>query len=112
MYHLAIGEHGNTNGVVWQTATMRDNFEQFGGFISLDTMKRAINKWLWPYMSVTMYNKMRMLCLGCEAIMCGERADAYEFMSRFLIKNLTGQPPEDVNAVAGDGFFNQVSARR
>ena len=109
---LAIDEHGNTNGVVWQTATVRDNFERFGGFISLDTMKQANDKWLWPYMSVAMYNKMRMLCLGCEGIMCGERADAYEFMSRFLIKNLPDRPLEDVNAVAGDGLFNQISARR
>ena len=69
---------------------MRDNFEQFGGFISLDTTKRAINKWLWLYMSVTMYNEMRMLCLGCEAITCGERVGAYEFMCQFLIKNSPG----------------------
>ena len=32
---LAIDEHGNTNGVVWQTATMRNNFEQFGGFCNV-----------------------------------------------------------------------------
>ena len=86
---------------------MRANFERFGGYISLDTMKRAINKWLWPYMSIVMYNELRKLCLGCEAIVCGEREDAYRFMIGFLIKNSPGKPSSDVHAVAGDGFFNQ-----
>lgn len=38
-----------TNKIIsaaWQTATMRDNFERFGSYISLDAMKRDINKLL------------------------------------------------------------------
>ena len=77
VYKLAHDEKGDINGVVWQTATMRDNFERFGGYISLDTMKRAINKWLWPYMSVVMYNEMRMVCLGCEGIVVGVHVRKY-----------------------------------
>jgi len=32
-------------GVIWQTATMRHNFELFGDFVGLDMMKRG-NKYL------------------------------------------------------------------
>ena len=39
--------------------------------------------------------------------MCGEREDAYTFMCQFLLRNSPGRPAEDVNVVAGDGFFNQ-----
>ena len=56
VYELAIDAKGNAHGIVWKTTTLRDNFERFGGYISLDTMKRSISKWLWPYMSVVMYN--------------------------------------------------------
>ena len=80
VYDRAAYDDGNIHGVVWQTATMRANFEHFGSYISLDTMKRAINKWLWPYMSIAMYNETRNVCICCEAIMCGERDDAYQFM--------------------------------
>ena len=91
---------------------MRDNFERFGGYISLDTMKRSIRKWLWPYMSVVMYNELNMMCIGCEGIMCGERADAYEFMCSFLLSNSPGRPAKEVNVVAGDGFFSQIMINR
>ena len=45
-YELAYDSEGTINGAVWQTATMRDNFERFGGFICLDVMKRGINELL------------------------------------------------------------------
>ena len=55
-YELAYDSEGTINGAVWQTATMRDNFERFGGFICLDIMKRGLNKLLLPYSAVSMYN--------------------------------------------------------
>ena len=106
-YDVAYDTEGDLIGIVWQTATMRDNYERFGGYISLDTMKRGINKWLWPYMAVVMYNEMKSVCLGCEGIMIGEKEGAYDFMCKFLIECSPGRNPEDVHVVAGDGFFGQ-----
>ena len=107
-YDLAYDSDGTINGAVWQTATMRDNFERFGGFICLDVMKRGINKLLWPYLAVAMYNDLEQVCVGCEAIVCSERAEAYEFVVKFMCSNSPGRPTEDVYVVAGDGFFNQA----
>ncbi|KAL7524477.1 hypothetical protein ACHAWF_000965 [Thalassiosira exigua] len=45
-------------GVLWQTATMRRNFELFGQYISMD-MKRGINKLRWPYCVVTMNDESK-----------------------------------------------------
>ena len=106
-YELAYDSEGTINGAVWQTATMRDNFERFGGFICLDMMKRGINKLLWPYSAVSMYNDLEQVCVGCEGIMCAERFEAYKFMTAFLVKNTPNRPIENVNVVAGDGFFNE-----
>ena len=37
------------------------------------------------YVNCYMYNELRKLCLGCEAIVCGEREDAYRFMVKFQV---------------------------
>jgi len=107
VYDIAYDSDGTINGAVWQTATMRDNFERFGGFICLDVMKRGINKLLWPYLAVAMYNDLEQVCVGCEAIVCAERKEAYDFVVKFMCRNSPGRPTEDVYVVAGDGFFNQ-----
>ena len=64
-YVIALDASSTANGVVWMTATMCDNVKRFGSYISLDTMKRGINKWLWPYMAIVMYNDLSMICLVC-----------------------------------------------
>ena len=109
-YKLAEDTSGKEKklvGVVWMTATMRRNFELFGGYISLDMMKRGINTLLWPYCAVVMYDEHKQICVACEGILCGEREDTYRFMARFLAENAPGRPLADVTIVAGDGFFDQ-----
>jgi len=50
-FRLANGADGKCNGVLWMTPTMHENFRRFGSFISLDTMKRGRNTYLWHYFS-------------------------------------------------------------
>ena len=117
VYELARGAGDDPKrkkllGVIWQTATMRRNFELFGDYISLDMMKRALNILLWPYTAVCMYDDARKLCLGCEGVLCGERMDMYEFMCQFLGKSSPGRPLSEVKIVSGDGFFDTETIRR
>ena len=109
-YKLAEDTSGKKKklvGVVWMTATIRRNFEHFGGYISLDMMKRGLNTLLWPYIAVSMYDKDMKLCIACEGILCGERVDMYKLVADFLADSAPGRPLSEVNVVAGDGFFNQ-----
>ena len=99
-------------GVIWQTATMRRTFELFGDFIGLDRMKRGINTLLWPYFSVTMYDKMSKICIACEGILCGEQEDMYQFACDFLGAASPKRPLYEVKVVAGDGFFDQDLVRK
>jgi hypothetical protein len=62
-------------------------------------------------MSIVMYNEHKMMCLGCEDIMCGERVDGYKFMCNFLIRNTPGRHPNEVHVFSGDGFFDQEMVR-
>ena len=49
---------------------MRNDFDRFGRFVSIDEIKQGLNKFLWPYVSVTMYNETKQVCVGCEGIVC------------------------------------------
>ena len=106
------GHNKKLLGVIWQTATMRRNFELFGDFIGMDMMKRGINTLLWPYFSVTMYDEMSKICIACEGILCGEREDMYQFACDFLGAASPKRPLSEVKVVAGDGFFDQELIRR
>ena len=77
-YQILADSDGEITGCLWMTSTMRNNFELFGSYISVDAMKRDINILLWPYMAVTMLNEMGNVCVGCEGIMLSEREEAYK----------------------------------
>ena len=85
-YQLLADTNGRYTGCIWQTSTMKDNFDRFGSFLSIDKMKRGINKLLWPYMSITMYNEINCVCVACEAIIFSEREEFYNAMIQFILK--------------------------
>ena len=106
-YRCAIGPNGQVNGVVWQTASMRSNFERFGSYICIDAMMRELNTLNWPYFAITLNNEIGKVCVGCEALMCSERLEAYSFMLNSCFEMCPGRKKKDVLVVSGDGFFNQ-----
>ena len=55
---------------------MNDNFDTFGGILSINTMKHGINICLWPNISITMYNEINYIRVDCEAIICSERVES------------------------------------
>ena len=94
-------------GVLWQTATMRRNFELFGGYLCLDMMMRGLNTLAWPYVAAAMYDDDDKLVIGCEGILCGERVDMYGCLSKFMEDYSPGRPLSTVEVVSGDAFFDQ-----
>lgn len=108
LYELFHDTRGKCTGCVWQTSIMRDNFERFGGFIALDAMKREINSLLWPYMAITMYNELEMICLACEAIVITERKEAYKALINFVCdEKHSSRLHKDVSVLTADGAVNQ-----
>lgn len=106
-YRLARDGNGNVVGAVWQTATMRSNFELFGDYVCLDSMQRKLNQLHWPYISLTMRNEMEQVCVGAEGIVASEREEAYEFLLNFIVDNSPGRDKTKVYVLSGDGFFTQ-----
>ena len=70
---------------------MRDNFDRFGGYVSMDAMMRPINDMKWPYVSISMFNELNPVCVACEGIVCGERVEAYNAMLTFVLENTNKQ---------------------
>ena len=106
-YVLLQDKSGKYTGCLWQTATMRDSFERFGGFISIDAMKRGINKFLWPYVAITMYNEMESICVGCEGIICTEREEAYRALIDFVLDSSPKRARSQIYVLSADGFVSQ-----
>ena len=106
-YQLLADTNGRCTGCIWQTSTMKDNFDRFGCFLNIDAMKRGINKLLWPYMSITMYNEINCVCVACEAIICSEREESYNAMIQFVLRNSKRRSNENIHVIAADGFINQ-----
>ena len=86
---------------------MRDNFERFGGYISMDAMMRPINDMKWPYVSISMFNELNSVCVACEGIICGERVEAYNAMVQFVLDNTNKRSRHDIHIVAANGILNQ-----
>ena len=110
-YQILADDSGEITGCFWMTATMRKNFELYGGFFSVDTMNRDINILLWPYMATTMHNDMGQVCVGCEGIIISEREEAYEAMLNFQAEN-SRRKKTDVYGISADGFLSQDIIRR
>ena len=63
---------------------MRDNFERFRGFIYWNIVKHRINKFLYPYVTVAMYNDLEEIYIRYECIMTPERIEGYNFVLDFI----------------------------
>ena len=42
------------------------------------------------HLAVAMFNDLEQVCAGCEAIVCAERKEAYEFVVKFMCRNSPG----------------------
>ncbi len=65
-----MGNGGAT--AVWQTGTMRGDFELCGCALHLDFMKRKLNSFIWPYISIVAINGNDGQRCVAEVIACVE----------------------------------------
>ena len=68
------------------TSVTRSNFEKSSQFITIDEMKKKIDMYLIPYISVVILDDSNKVQVRCEAIVTGETFDAYKFMLEFYFQ--------------------------
>ena len=97
---------GAATMVLWQTGTMRGDFELYGCALHLDFMKRQLNSYEWPYISIVAMDSNGSPRVVAEGIACTERNEAYVAAVQSLLAMSPGRTNENVLAVFADGALN------
>lgn len=97
---------GAATMVLWQTGTMRGDFELYGCALHLDFMKRQLNSYEWPYISIVAMDSNGSPRVMAEGIACTERNEAYVAAVQSLLDMSPGRTNENVLAVFADGALN------
>ena len=79
--NLAHDGDNKVTGIVWMTSYIRDNFERFGDYISIDVMHSSIcNTKSFCYIVPVIKNEVGKINVVCEGFLISETHDAYTFV--------------------------------
>jgi hypothetical protein len=104
-YRIARASDGSACGYVWQTSTMRADWEDYGNVIFLDAMKRQLNSIHWPYIGPCILDGYRKVAVVCESICIAEKIMAYAWIMRMLASMGPRRQLSRVAVIFGDGIF-------
>jgi hypothetical protein len=104
-FRIAHASDGSVCGYVWQTATMRADWEDYGSVIFLDAMKRQLNSIYWPYIGPCILDGYRKVAVVCESICIAEKIMAYAWIMRMLASMGPRRQLSRVSVIYGDGIF-------
>ena len=80
-FNLAHNSNNKVTGIVWITSYMRDTFERFGNYISIDVMHSSIcNTKKVCYIAPVTKNEIGKINVVCEGFVFPETHDAYTFV--------------------------------
>ncbi len=99
------GENGGATAIVWQTVTMRIDFELYGCALHLDFMKRTANSFEWLYISIVVVDGNESPRCVAEGIACVEQHSVYIFAVKALPKMVPGRTLDKLLVVFADGIL-------
>lgn len=73
----------------------------------LDSMKRQQNSLYWPYFGPALLDGDNKIRLGCEAIMCTERLECYQFVVEAMYEMAPSASMADIRIIFGDGIMEE-----
>ena len=69
-FNITHDLNNKVTGIVWMTSYMRDNFERFDNYLSIDVMKSSIsNSSEFCYMNPVVLNEIGRINVVCEAFL-------------------------------------------
>jgi hypothetical protein len=104
-FRISRASDGSPCGYVWQTATMRADWEDYGNVVFLDAMKRQVNSIHWPYIGVCILDGYNKVAVVCESICIGEKIMGYAWIMRMLASMGPRRQLSRVSVIFGDGIF-------
>ena len=107
-FNLAHGNDNKVTGIIWMTSYMRDKFERFGNFISIDIMHSSVcNAKEFCYISPIITNEVGKINVVCEGFVISEIHDAYTFVLDSLFKICPLRNKNQVYAIFSDEFMTK-----
>ena len=66
-YNITHDSNNKVTGIVWMTSYMRDNFERFGNYLSIDVMRSSVcNAKEFCNIAPVVLNEIRRINVVCE----------------------------------------------
>ena len=105
-FNLAHDSDNKVTGIVWMLSYMRDNFERFDEYTSIDGIHLFIcNAKGFYYIAPVIKNEVGKINIVCEGFFISETHDASTFVLDSLFKMCTHGGGEDFHAVFSDEFM-------
>ena len=80
-FNLAHDSDNKVTGIVWMTSYMRENFERFGDYISIDVMHSSkCNATRFCFIAPVIKNEVGKINVVCEGFVISETHDTYTFV--------------------------------
>jgi hypothetical protein len=104
-YRIGTSADGSITGFVWQTGTMRRDYELFGDVLFVDCLGRPLNDKGWPINTIAMLDGEKKVCLPCEGFTIQESIDGYAWMIQSLASMAPKRSLSEVRLLWGDGIL-------
>ena len=107
-YNITHDSNNEVTGIVWMTSYMRDNFERFDNYLSIDVMRSSIcNTKEFCYIAPVVLNEVGHINVVYEGFVITETHDAYTFILESLFQMSSSRSKENVHAIFTDEFMTQ-----
>ena len=102
VYEVCADNDGRPVGIWWMTGEMSKAWIRYGDTLYLDSMKRQMNVFHWPYIGPVVLTSEMTVQVVCECIILEESLPAYAFTLNNLFKHGCRRPKETLRIIFGD----------
>ena len=102
VYEVCTDNDGRPVGIWWMTGEMLKAWIRYGDTLYLDSMKRQMNVFHWPYIGPVVLTSEMTVQVVCECIILEESLPAYAFTLNNLFKHGYRRPKETLRIIFGD----------
>ena len=103
-YNLAHDNNNKVTGIVWMTSYMRDNFERFGNYLSIDAMRSSVWNAKEFCSVISEVGKINAVCKGFIII---ETYDEYIFILESLFNICPLRDKSNMYTIVSDEFITK-----
>ena len=99
-FNITHDLNNKVTGIVWMISYMRNNFERFGNYLSIDVIISSISDVKeFCYIAPVVLNEIGRINIVCEGFVITENHDIYIFILESLFQMSSSRSKEIVHAI-------------